>query len=149
MDMPQTFTEPLTMAGPDPVTTYEQAADLSLYELAEWWSDVDNRPLITERTAAQHCEELTRTAALAEHLAGIRRVSIHSTLRAGVTVTEVAEALGISLQRVTAEWLNWAAGQRDLYDGTDGQDGISPDSYRHVSAVLAEAAAARRGGERR
>ncbi|MDR7301049.1 hypothetical protein [Haloactinomyces albus] len=132
------------IADQGPVTTYEQAAGINPYDLAEWYSDIGNRPASPHRSIPEHLEELARAAALAEHLADIHGHRLHAALITGATVADIAGALGITAQRITAEWLNWVAGQRDLHDGTDGRFGISSGDYTQVSAVLAEDSAARR-----
>jgi hypothetical protein len=120
------------------IQTFEDATRVGAYALSRRWADSIGE---VGRTADGEIQELATMAALAHWLTRWLPGQVHRAALAGAGRVDIAAALGVSVNEVSARWSEWTRGQRALYDlyADDGSVrplGLSPDEYVQVAAVL-------------
>ena len=99
-------------------------------------------PLTAEQVAEHTLADLAVTHALAERLLWHRWLTASEALAAGATLTEVADAMGLTVVEVRAGLRSWADGQARLR-AHYGTGGLGPDEVAEVHALAERPAEAR------
>lgn len=111
---------------PERVITFAEAEKIGAYELARRWGDRFRLPVsiapekaaglgVDVRTADDELDELATMSALRSWLDRWTPTQIHTALRTGATVDQVAAATGKTTVGVAECWREWDAGQRRLW----------------------------------
>lgn len=94
------------------VTTWEQASQVSPYELAEWWRESAVRGEFRDATVPAELERLAVMSALSSHLEDIAPEQMHAALLAGASREQVAAAYGTDVAAARRAWSTWIGARR-------------------------------------
>lgn len=127
------------------IARYETAAAENLAQLAASYGALA-RPECSAReppaAPAAVLDELARASALAEKARAHRPLLLHRAVRAGGSVSELAQATGLCRAELRAEWQSWAEQQRRLATQTSAPHapgtfiGMSAPEYAGVAALF-------------
>ncbi|SCL21152.1 hypothetical protein [Micromonospora aurantiaca (nom. illeg.)] len=119
-------------------TTHEEATRANPYEVARLWGDRmswlhHSDPAWTPEAGLR---ELAAMSALAAWTTRWQANTAHTALRGGASLRQVAEAIGCTPEDAAALWREWADGQVELRDRTEGRIGLDPTERDQMAAAI-------------